>query len=43
MRIVIAGAGRTGLELAKSLLGEDKPVALIDNDSSAIKMAQGVD
>lgn len=43
MRIVIAGAGRTGLELAKSLVSEDKPVALIDNDSSAIKMAQGVD
>ena len=43
MRIVIAGAGRTGLELAKSLLSEDKPVALIDNDASAIKMAQSVD
>nr|MCS5537891.1 TrkA family potassium uptake protein [Candidatus Poseidoniaceae archaeon] len=40
---MIAGAGRTGLELAKSLLSEDKPVALIDNDASAIKMAQGVD
>lgn len=43
MRIVIAGAGRSGLELAKSLLSEDKPVALIDNDARAIKMAQGVD
>ena len=43
LRIVIAGAGRSGLELAKSLLSEDKPVALIDNDPRAIKRAQGVD
>ncbi|RZD47387.1 MAG: hypothetical protein CXT68_04235 [Methanobacteriota archaeon] len=43
LRILIAGAGRVGLELARALVGEDKQVAVIDNDARAIKMAQGVD
>ena len=43
MRIIIGGGGRVGVELAKSLRSEDKDVVLVDNDSRAVKNAQGMD
>jgi len=43
MRIIIGGGGRVGTELAKALRNEDKDVVLVDNDSRAVKNAQGLD
>ena len=43
MRIIIGGAGRVGTELAQALRNESKDVVLMDNDSRAVKSAQGLD
>ena len=43
MRIIIGGAGRVGLELARALRKESKDVVLVDVDARAVKTAQGID
>ncbi len=42
MRIVIVGAGFTGIQLAKLLINEKNEVALIDNDEETIRHAQNL-
>lgn len=42
MKIVIVGAGFTGVQLAKLLINEKNEVALIDNDMETIRHAQNL-
>ena len=39
MKIVIVGAGFTGVQLAKNLINEGNQVALVDNDEDTIRHA----
>ena len=39
MNIVIIGAGFTGIQLARRLIGEKNEVTLIDNDSETVRHA----
>ena len=39
MRIVIVGAGFTGIQLAKLLINEKNQVAVVDNDENTIRHA----
>ena len=43
MRIIIGGAGRVGIALAKSLANDKYDLVVIDNDSRAVATAQGLD
>jgi trk system potassium uptake protein TrkA len=43
MRIIIGGAGRVGIALAKSLAKDRYDIVVIDNDSRAVATAQGLD
>src|SRR6056300_669582 len=43
MRIIIGGAGRVGIALAKSLVNERYDIVVIDNDSRAVANAQALD
>jgi len=43
MRIIIGGAGRVGIALAKSLANDKYDIVVIDNDSRAVATAQGLD
>lgn len=43
MLIIIAGAGRVGLDLARNLRGENRDVVLLDNSATAVKSAQSID
>lgn len=43
MLIVIGGAGRVGVGLAKALRSENRDVALLDNKASSVKAAQNLD
>ncbi|HIG03922.1 MAG TPA: hypothetical protein EYQ53_06050 [Candidatus Poseidoniales archaeon] len=43
MLIVIGGAGRVGVGLAKALRSENRDVALLDNSAAAVKSAQMID
>ena len=40
MRIVIVGAGFTGIQLAKLLINEKNQVAIVDNDENTMKLAR---
>ena len=42
MKIVIVGAGFTGVQLAKLLINEKNEVALIDNNEETIRHAQNL-
>ncbi len=42
MKIVIVGAGFTGLQLAKLLINEKNEVAIVDNDDHTIRHAQNI-
>lgn len=43
MRIIIGGAGRVGIELARALRDEEYDVVIMDQDSRAVSNAQGLD
>lgn len=43
MRIIIGGAGRVGISLAKALSTERYDIVIIDNDSRAVSSAQSLD
>ncbi len=43
MRIIIGGAGRVGIELARALSVEEYDVVIMDQDSRAVSNAQGLD
>ena len=43
MLIIIAGAGRIGVGLAKNLRSENRDVVLLDNSAAAVKSAQSID
>ena len=42
MKIVIVGAGFTGVQLAKLLINEKNEVAIVDNDEHTIRHAQNI-
>ena len=42
MKIVIVGAGFTGIQLAKLLINEKNEVAIVDNDEHTIRHAQNI-
>ena len=42
MRIVIVGAGFTGIQLAKLLINEKNQVAIVDNDENTIRHASNI-
>ena len=43
MRVIIGGAGRVGIALAKALAKEKYDLVLVDNDSRAVANAQSLD
>ena len=43
MLIIIAGAGRVGVDLAKNLRSENRDVVLLENSAAAVKSAQSID
>jgi trk system potassium uptake protein TrkA len=43
MRVIIGGAGRVGISLAKALANEKYDLVIVDNDSRAVSNAQGLD
>ena len=43
MRVIIGGAGRVGISLAKALANEKYDLVVVDNDSRAVSNAQALD
>ena len=43
MRVIIGGAGRVGIALAKALANEKYDLVVVDNDSRAVANAQSLD
>ena len=43
MLVIIAGAGRVGVGLAKNLRSENRDVVLLDDSASSVKSAQNID
>ena len=43
MLIIIAGAGRVGIGLARNLRSENRDVVLLDNSANSVKSAQNID
>ena len=43
MRVIIGGAGRVGIALAKAMANEKYDLVVVDNDSRAVANAQSLD
>ena len=43
MRVIIGGAGRVGIALARALASEKYDIVIVDNDSRAVTNAQALD
>ena len=43
MRVIIGGAGRVGIALARALADEKYDIVIVDNDSRAVTNAQALD